>query len=184
MNKLIIGITGQMASGKTTIAEYIIEKYGATSHRFSTPLRDILNRIYVENTRENLQKLSEPLRAAFGEDTLAKVIAHDVQADTSHLIVVDGVRRPADVAYLKDVEGFILLALTAEMKIRYERLTQRTENVDDQNKTFEQFQKDHEQEPEQKIDEVSQGADITLENNGSVEDLFAQVDALLKQYGH
>ena len=78
MKKLIIGLTGPVASGKGTVKKYIEEKYGAKDCRFSTILRDVLVRIDVPIIRENLQKVSTTLRQLFGEDLLARVIAKDV----------------------------------------------------------------------------------------------------------
>ena len=37
----IIGITGQMGSGKSTAASYLKEKYGYTEYAFANPLKDI-----------------------------------------------------------------------------------------------------------------------------------------------
>ena len=55
-NKIILGFTGLIASGKGTAAKYFNEKYGATTYRFSTMLRDLLNRIHVEHSRDNIIK--------------------------------------------------------------------------------------------------------------------------------
>ncbi|MEK7625108.1 MAG: AAA family ATPase, partial [Patescibacteria group bacterium] len=68
MSKIILGFVGDLASGKGTICKYLKEKYGTESYRFSTMLRDILKRVYLENSRENLQRLSTVMRENFGQD--------------------------------------------------------------------------------------------------------------------
>src|SRR3989344_8524553 len=128
--KLILGITGNMAAGKSTITDYIKEHYGGVSFRFSTMLRDVLSRIHVEETRDNLQQLSTFLRATFGEDLMSKVIAEDVKNATDNIIIVEGIRRPSDVEYIKEIPGFHLIAITADLKTRYNRIIQRSENPD------------------------------------------------------
>lgn len=178
-NKIILGLTGEIASGKGTVAKYLGEKYSATSHRFSTPLRDLLNRLYLEINRKNMQDISTVLRAHFGQNLLAKVITEDVKNDKNKVVVVDGIRRPADIEYLRELPEFKLLYITADPKIRYERLVKRGENEDDKNKTFEQFQKDHEAETELEISKIGQTADYKIDNSGNLEELFAQIDKIV-----
>ena len=67
MNKLILGIAGEIASGKGTVTQYIINEHKANSYRFSDMLRDILKRLYTEHSRENMQKLSTAIRENYGE---------------------------------------------------------------------------------------------------------------------
>ena len=181
--KLILGLTGQMASGKGTVASYAEKKYSASTFRFSTMLRDVLDRLYIEKSRSNLQKISQVLRENFGEDTLAKVIAKDVENSESQIVVVDGVRRPDDVKYLKNIPGFVLVHVHADMQKRYDRIKVRTENTDDKGKTFEEFQEEHKGEAEQKIDEIAGLATEEIDNNGSIEDLYKLIDVLISKYG-
>lgn len=182
MSKLILGFTGQIASGKGTAVAYLQEKYNASTYRFSTMLRDVLDRIYLEQNRENLQKISQILRENFGQDTLARVMAEDVKNDNDKIIAIDGIRRPSDVEYLKKVPGFILVHIFADVEKRYERITQRRENTDDKQKTLEEFKEDHKKEPEQKIAEIAEDAQEEVDNNGSFEDLYKQLDELVAKY--
>jgi len=177
--KKIIGIVGQIASGKGTAAEYLKETYGASTYRFSTMLRDILSRIYIEHSRENLQDLSYILRQQFGEETLAKTMAHDVINDESSLVVVEGIRRPGDVAHLTKLPNFTLTEIFADMETRLERIKKRGENTDDTTKTLEEFKRDHEKEAEQKITEIAAEAKTRIDNNGTLEDLHKQLDTLI-----
>jgi dephospho-CoA kinase len=179
--KIILGFVGELSSGKGTACQYLKEKHQAPSYRFSTILRDILNRLYLGITRENMQGLSKIIREFFGQDTLAKVIATDANNDKAELVSVDGVRRLADIKYLRELPGFYLIYLTADQKIRYERIVKRGENDDDTKKTFEQFQKDELAEAELQIKETAETANFTINNNGSLEDLYRQIEDILKQ---
>lgn len=180
--KIIFGFSGLLSSGKGTAAKYLEEKYRASTYRFSTMLRDILNRIYVEQTRDNLIKLSEILRSAFGEDTLAKTIAKDAENDSNPIIVVEGIRRLADISYLQKLPNFILVEIFANPQIRYERLVKRGENADDNTKTYEQFLADHQRSTELSILDVIKEAKEKLNNNGDLESMQQQIDALIKKY--
>jgi len=116
MSKIILGIASQIAAGKGMTTEYLTKNYRATSYRFSTILRDILDRLYLEHSRENLAKLSTILRKNFGENILAKVIYEDVKKDEQEIIVIDGVRRLEDIVCLKNYLDSTLFSLKLILK--------------------------------------------------------------------
>lgn len=179
-NKIIIGSVGEIASGKGTVAKYLLTKYHATEYRFSNILKDILDRVYLDVVRENLAKLSFGLRKYYGQDILAHALAQDIENDNSQIISVDGIRRVADLKYLKEMKNFILVYVEADLETRYERLIGRNEKQDDQTKTFEEFKNDHQLETEVSIRELKDIADVIIDNNGTVEELYTQVDNLIK----
>jgi dephospho-CoA kinase len=180
MSKIIIGLAGEIASGKGTAAKYITEKYKGSSHRFSTMLRDVLDRLYIEETRENMANLSTMLRKTFGEDIIAKVMFHDVKNDESEIVAIDGVRRMADIKYLKELPKFKLVYIDASLENRYERIRMRGENPDDNKKTFEEFKKDHELETELQIKDLKNYADYAIDNNGDLTHLNEQIDKIVE----
>ncbi len=179
MQKIILGIAGEIASGKGTVAEYLKKKHNASSYRFSTILRDILDRLHLEQSRKNMQNLSTSLRESFGEDALAKVMAEDVKEEQNNLIIIDGVRRLDDIKYLREIPEFKLIYIDADIKKRYERILKRRENPDDKNKTFEEFEREHQSESELQIKDLKNHADVVIDNNGDWDDLYAQVDKII-----
>ena len=179
MSKIIIGLTGLIASGKDVSKKHLEDKHGASSHRFSFMLRDILKRLYLPISRENMQSLSFDLRRRFGEDTLARVIVEDVKNDDHDIVVIDGIRRLADITGLKNLPNFYLLSIDADAKIRYDRLIKRNENIGDANKTFEQFLEEEGREAEQEIPTVMQAAQFKVNNESSLEDLYQQLDKII-----
>src|SRR6056297_1569623 len=174
--KIIIGLVGKLAAGKGTVAEYLKKERGADVFRFSTPLRDVLGRLHCEISRSNLQKTSQALREALGQDLLAKVMAGDAQESDKRIAVVDGIRRWGDIEHLKKLDNFILVAIKADSKIRYNRLVFRSENDGDENKTYEEFLADHEKEAEIHIPEIMESADKTIDNNGNLENLYQEIE--------
>jgi dephospho-CoA kinase len=180
MSKIILGFTGLMASGKDVSKKYLEERYGAKSFKFSTVMRELLQRLGLEIKRSNLVSISYSLRQTFGEDLFSKVMAKDVNAAPEEIIVVDGIRRLTDIQYLKDLPGFYLISIEADPKIRYDRAVARNENVGDAEKTFEQFLLDHQQmETEASIPSVMEKAEITVNNNGTLDELYAQIDKII-----
>lgn len=181
MTKIVLGIAGEIAAGKGTVAKYLIKKHKASTHRFSTALRDVAKRMYLEESRENLQKISTMMRENFSEDVLSIVIYKDVKNDDNQIVAIDGVRRMADIEFLKKIPDFKLAYIDTSMENRYERITKRGENVDDNNKTFEKFQKDNEHEAELQIKDLKDKADFVIDNNGTIEELYAQIDKIVQQ---
>ncbi|MCX6800303.1 MAG: AAA family ATPase [Candidatus Falkowbacteria bacterium] len=179
MQKIIIGLVGEIASGKGTVANYLIEQHKAVSYRFSTPLRDVLTRMHIELNRANLQDVSTILRERFGQDLLAKIIAEDVKKDSSKIIVVDGIRRLADIKYLQNLPEFKLIYVTADMQLRYERITKRGENTDDITKTLEDFKKDHLAETELEIPQVAALANTIISNDNDIKELYKKIDQII-----
>lgn len=181
--KLIIGLSGEIASGKGTAAKYLVERHGAVTYRFSSILRDIVRRLHLTEDRDTLQKISTFMRKEFGEDTLAKVMFEDAKHDEHQLIVIDGVRRLEDVKYLRELPEFKLCYITAPMRTRYTRLVLRGENADDTTKTYEDFEEDHKRESEREITKLEPFAQEVVDNTGSLPELYAQLDAIIKKYG-
>jgi dephospho-CoA kinase len=181
MAKIILGLTGEMGSGKGTIAKYIIEQKQGSSHRFSTMLRDVLNRLFVEQSRDNLQHISTILRQTFGEDILAKVMFHEVQNDQHDIVVIDGIRRMSDIAFLTQIPEFKLVYTEADMKARFDRISVRGENSDDGKKTFEQFAESHKNEAESQILALRDHANVIIDNNGNLQDLYKTIDQLIAE---
>lgn len=179
--KVIIGLTGQIACGKGVIKKFLIENYKASDYRFSTILRDVLKRLHVEQTRTNIQNMSTLLRQMFGEDILANVMADDVKGNDDNFIVIDGIRRLADIKHLQQIPGFFLVSVEASEEVRYKRVIERNENPGDDKKTFAEFQKDDIAETEVQIPETMSHADFAINNDGTWEELWAQIHDLVKK---
>ncbi len=182
MPKVIIGVVGKMASGKGTIASYLKENYKAADFRFSTILRSLLDRLHKPHTREYLQDISTALRGVFGEDLLAEVMASDVMASQSPVVVVEGIRRPADIAHLQQVPGFMLIAVDAPEEVRYSRYVERAENPGDAEMTIERWRERSQAETELLIPEVMKSAEVIWDNGGSKDDLYVQIDRFMKKH--
>lgn len=180
--KIILGLVGHISCGKGTAVAYLSEKYNAGTYRFSTVLRDLLDRLYLEHTRENIVSMSEVIRQGFGNDILTNTLLQDALNDPNPIIVLDGIRRVQELPALFARPEFVLVEIAAGPKVRYERLIQRSENADDQTKTYEQFLADEQRSTEVTISEVAAQAQEHINNNGTAEQLHAQLDALIAKY--
>lgn len=180
--KTVFVFCGSMASGKDTSAEYLQKKYQGSIYSFSTMLGDALKRFYLDFNRDNLIKMSEMIRETFGEHIMARTMAKDVENDPHNLIVVSNARRMADIEYLSKLPNFVLVEISADIKTRYNRLTQRRQKTDDASTTFEKFEKDHQKSTELSILDVAKHATEKIDNNGNFEELYKQLDTLVEKY--
>lgn len=180
MQKTILALAGEMGCGKGTLTRYLVARYGAEVYRFSNPLRDILDRMHREKTRDNMQQLSTALRQVFGDDVLSEIVLADIGQSESPFIIIDGVRRESDIKYLRNLHGFKLIYIDADIETRYTRITFRGENSSDTTKTIEEFIRETEAEAESRIRELKEISDVILQNNGTIEELEKEFEKMLK----
>lgn len=89
MKKIILGFTWEMWCGKDTAQKYIFNKFWWKTFKFSWSLRDILTRIHLDSSRENLALLSKILRESFWQDILAKVLKNDIDLLNENIVLID-----------------------------------------------------------------------------------------------
>ncbi len=181
MNKIILALAWEMWCGKWTVVKYLIEKYGWVSYKFSQILRDILDRLYLDQSRENFQIISPVLRQAFWEDLFAKAIFNDLKNNENSLIILDWVRRKSDIVNLKGLPYFKFIYIETNLENRFNRIKIRWENTDDLTKTFEQFKLDQQGETELQIAWLKNDVDYIIDNNWNLEELYIQIDNIMSK---
>jgi dephospho-CoA kinase len=181
--KIIIGLVGEMACGKGFVSHYLEEKYHAAVFKFSSFLREILSILDMDVSRENLATISLVLRERFGEEIIGRGLAKKAKNDNNSIIVLDGIRRMEDIKPLKKLEDFILVEIVSDPMVRYKRFIERNENVGDAEKSYDKFVYDQKSiETEIYIPEIMKKAKETLTNDGNAENLYNQIDNLIKKY--
>jgi dephospho-CoA kinase len=176
--KIIIGLVGESGSGKDTVADYLEEKYGAILMRFADPLRETLS-LYVQNfSREDLQWFSFALRNRFGNKVLSEALRKKIDLIDEGIVFINGMRVPEDYGFVKSFPNSYVVYVTLDQKSRWQRIYNRKEKSDDK-VSLEKFQEMERAEIEVSIPKIGEKADFRIENMGTKEELFAQVDELI-----
>jgi dephospho-CoA kinase len=177
---MIIGLTGTIAAGKSTIAE-ILKKKGFEHHTYSDILRDEANKLGIEQTRENLQKLGNKIKEESNNlGILSRLIIESSKSDN---IIADGIRTVDEIKELKKYPHAYIIGIDASQRKRYERLAERKRAGDPL--TFEDFKKIDEHENTgvtkgQEINKCLKNCDFLIINNGDINELKEKLDKIIK----
>lgn len=173
----LIGLTGTNGAGKGEVAAYLAKK-GYVYFSLSDLIREELLKNGKEVTRDNLIKKGNELREKFGPDILAKLIMKRVKEKA----VVDSIRNPNEVEYLRKQKNFILLAIDSPVELRYDRVKKRG-RVESASTLQEFIKKEEEEmtnlEKGQQIQNCMKMADFVVINDGSLEDLHQMLEEML-----
>ena len=181
----VIGITGTLCSGKGVVKDLLSRKLNCYTVSLSSIIRAELERKQKDFNRKILQDQGNELRRKYGADILARLAIDYMQRD-KEAIIIDGIRNPAEVKYLRKEFGknFVLIAVDAPKKIRFERMVRRARRDDP--KTWEEFLELDERdqgkgEPEygQQVRKCIEQADFLIMNDGSFEDLEKKVNEII-----
>lgn len=185
-NKLIIGIVGPLASGKGAVADFFRRRFGSISITLSYFVHEELEkRGRKEYTRQNLQDLGNELRERFGNQVLAQKAMEKIEKEERNpIIVIEGIRNPAEVKYLEQQKHFYLISVNADSKIRFSRLTFRRKPWDP--KTWKAFMKisrrdlgTGEKDSGQQVRKCMQMAHFSIVNNRDLAHIYKQMDRVI-----
>ena len=119
---LLIGITGGFGSGKSLAASFL-ESKGFKKITLALFLEEEAGRHgFKEITRTILQDIGNEWRKTFGNGVLAEKAVDYIKKEKIKKAVIDGIRNVGEVKRLRKEKNFILLAIIADKKIRFERL--------------------------------------------------------------
>jgi dephospho-CoA kinase len=171
---LVIGLVGEIGSGKGTSADMLAgfaREAGKSfiKMRFSDVLRETLTLWRLPHTRENLQALPTVMNRTFGEGTLTQAVKKRIEDAREDIIVLDGVRWGTDAELIRSCPAHLLLYITAEADLRFERTKERGENFKESDMTFEKFREAEQARTEIEIATIGASADVCIKNDGAKE---------------
>ncbi|MFT7507508.1 MAG: dephospho-CoA kinase [Acidimicrobiales bacterium] len=183
---MIIGITGTDGAGKGAVVDYLVKEKGFVHYSARAIWEAEFVKRGIESSRANMRLVANEMRASRGHDFLITYYLAKKETDGIENAVIESIRATAEADTLK-ANGGVLLAADADQSIRYERITARGSSSD--NVSLAEFTK-HEalemNDPDpsgmQKA-KVMEMADHTIMNEGTFEELGAQIEEVLEKIG-
>ncbi|MFP4424652.1 MAG: AAA family ATPase [Candidatus Woesearchaeota archaeon] len=178
---MIIGITGTLGAGKTTIVEYL-KRNGFSHYSVRDFLIEEIKRRDMPINRDSMVTVANDLRQKHSPSYIVEQIYEQAKGKDA---VIESIRTPGEVKALKEHGDFMLLAIDAEMKTRYDRIIARQSETDQI--SFEKFKADEEREMQsdeehkQNIAKCIDLSDHRIDNNGSIEDFYNKVEVILDE---
>src|SRR3989338_331360 len=139
---MIIGITGTLGAGKGTVVDYLVREKGFKHFSVRDFLNEEIARRGVVSNRDSMITVANDLRATHGPGYIAEQLfsrALEYGKDA----VIESLRSLGEAQHLKE-HGGVMWAVDAEVKKRYERISQRMSETD--RVSFEKFKSDEQRE--------------------------------------
>jgi dephospho-CoA kinase len=173
--RLVVGITGRIGSGKTTVGRYLESRYGFQYVRYSEVLAEW--RAKDPESKAELQKVGWEVMAGGMQPELNRRLIARITPDAD--VAVDGLRHPLDYDALSSTfpASFRLLFIDSPPRLRFERLNRKGKYAD--LASFESADSDL---VEQQIDFLRPKAALVIPNQRLLPDLYATVDEAIRSF--
>ena len=180
----MLAIVGMSGSGKSVVVDYLTAK-GYPKIYFGGMIYKEMEKRGIERTEdgESEKKFREEIREKEGKDWVVRQAineAKDLIAAGQKRIVLDGVYSWTEYKALKHEfpRNLTFLAVVVDRKIRYERISNRTDRAFDAQAIRERDRSE--------IENLEKGgpiaaADYYILNNGTVSELRQKVDKILEE---
>ena len=167
--RLVIGITGRIGSGKTTVGRHLESKVGFQYLRYSEILSEW--RAQDPESKAHLQRvgwevMAEGMQAELNRRLIARIAPYGG-------VAVDGLRHPLDYETLRGSfsRSFRLLYIDSSSQLRFERLHQKGKYAD-----LASFTAADAHPVEQHIASLRANATTVIANEGTLPELYNAIE--------
>ena len=180
---MIIGITGYLAAGKGEAAEYLEKHHGFVRRGYGDMIRAELKESGQAIGRDAEYNHANVQRQTHGFGYWSKKIVDSIKHGEQ--VVVEGIRNPGELTELAAADDFKLIAITAPLQLRFERMLKRQKEGDP--KTIDELKQKEEREThsddpiKQNISACVAKADYVVDNGNGWEAFYQQLDTIVKE---
>jgi len=179
---MIIGVTGNYASGKDSVAE-VLQNMNFFHVSFSDLIRDELKKNRIKLTRQNLIDMGNKLRTTHGANVLARLAVDKLKDGENY--VFTSIRNPEEVKLLQQRVDFILVNVTAPDRVRLKRILDR--NRENDPKSLKELREKEALENttnpnSQQLNTVANMARVIVKNDSTLEKLESKTKKLVEDW--
>lgn len=171
---MVVGVTGRIGAGKTSVARYLSEAHRFSYVRYSQVLSEW--KAKDPDSKGHLQAIGwEVMGGGMQAELNARLIE---QIPPTSDCAVDGLRHPIDFDSLTKIfaRRFYLLYIDCPQEIRWERLKARFAD-------HAEFCRADSHPVEEQIETLRSKAFKSIDNDSTLQELFCKVDNVLKEFG-
>ena len=182
----IIGITWPQAAWKGAVVDYLVKNYAYAYFSVSGYLTQELQAQGQAVNRDTMRELANQLRSEFWPSFIVEQLYHQAH-EAGKPAIIESIRALGELETLKKKADFLLLSIDADQRLRYERALLRNSEKDQVSR--EKFQEqealeaDTQDPAKQNVPACQKLADIQIDNNGSLEQLYEQIDRVVWMKG-
>ena len=176
----IIGLAGTFASGKDTLANYLVEKYGYLHISTADMVRGEAMKRYGSIERPILHKTATAVRQTEGAGAFAQRALDEA---AGRPVIISGIRSLGERDVLRK-QGALIVFVDAPVEVRYERMRSRQRDQETQ-LSLDEFRANEQREwyggddpADFNVRGIKAEADVVLENVMPLDDFLA--DAVTK----
>lgn len=179
MKPKIVGISGPIGAGKSSIANILINEKRFNYVSFGNLIRQILKRESKKITRKSLQERGNQVIKQLGYEGITSLLLENIDPEADY--VIDGIRHIEIFRFLKQVYGtsFQLVFVDAPVRTRFERVRERAhyDNVD----SIQKF-KEYENHPlESNIHILEEVASLVIDNTKNKQHMRRTIQKFVRQ---
>ncbi|MDR1951141.1 MAG: AAA family ATPase [Bacteroidales bacterium] len=176
---MIIGITGTIGAGKGTIVEYLVSQKDFLHFSVRDFLCEVIERRGLPVNRDTMVVVANELRATHSPSYIIDQL-FERAVKSGKNAVIESIRAVGEIESLQKNSDFILFAVDADIRKRYERIRLRqsaTDNID-----FDTFVENEKREmtttdpTKQNLSECIKKADYVFTNDKDIIDLQRDVE--------
>jgi len=178
--KVVIGLMGTIASGKGTVADFLVKRYGFKRIIMGNLVRAEARKLKLKPTRENLHNLQARIRAKKPHYFINKVIER-IRKSKWQRWVVDGLRNPDQAALLKKTFNAKIIFIDAPVEIRWKRAKKRGRSYEARESLKEFIEREKEENKIFNFHITKRYADFKLINCKGKRDLYEKIKKIIRK---